>query len=170
MWRFFAGSAQPEPPMDFSPRSPCSSTSEASTGPLLLSNLPRAPASHSACSFFDVGLLLDADGVVLFQLRCTPGSHTPSPTPVDWQYRGRLPMRKAYSRMHGTEPLPTLVCSPPSMSTCCSYHMPKLTISISHQLLNCRHTLECLGHHHLPPPCSECRQPEEPYMPTWVAC
>ena len=56
-------------------------------------------AHHSACSFFDVGLLLDADGVVLFQLRCTPGSHTPSPTLVDWQYRGRHPMRKAYLRM-----------------------------------------------------------------------
>ena len=82
---FQGGSTRPASLMEFSPRSPCSSTSQASTGPLLPSYLPRALTSFPACSGYDVGFLLCAGGLLLLQSRDTPGSHTPNPTPVAWQ-------------------------------------------------------------------------------------
>jgi len=82
---FQGGSTRPASLMEFSPRSPCSSTSQASTGPLLPSYPPRALTSFPACSGYDVGFLLCAGGLLLLQPRDTSGSHTPNPTPVAWQ-------------------------------------------------------------------------------------
>ena len=62
---FQGGSTRPASVMEFLRKSSCSSTSQASTGPLLLSYLPRALTSIPACSGYDVGFLLCAGGLLL---------------------------------------------------------------------------------------------------------
>ena len=59
------GITRPASLMDFLLKSPCSSTYQASTGPLLLSYLRRALTSLPACSGYDVRFLLCADGLLL---------------------------------------------------------------------------------------------------------
>ena len=55
---FQGGSTRPASLMEFLRKSSCSSTSQASTGPLLPSYLPRALTSIPACSGNDVGFFL----------------------------------------------------------------------------------------------------------------
>ena len=59
------GITRPASLMIFLLKSPCSSTYQASTGPLLLSYLRRALTSLPACSGYDVGFLVCADGLLL---------------------------------------------------------------------------------------------------------
>ena len=76
---FQGGSTRPASLMEFSPRSPCSSTSQASTGPLLPSYLTRALTSFPACSGYNVGFLLCADELLLRVAPYYPGfSHSQS--------------------------------------------------------------------------------------------
>jgi len=58
------GITRPASLMDFLLKSPCSSTYQASTGPLLLSYLRRALTSLPACSGYDVRFLLCAGGLL----------------------------------------------------------------------------------------------------------